>query len=282
MGLTPRFTVVIVAHSRPEYLLRAFGAIRSLDAFRSLEGIIVSVDDAPATGAHCAAVADGWAGIVNCSVPARVARIPRRAGIVGNSVLALKAGFDSGAEYVLYVEEDAVLSPDAIEICEWMVRQGDQYLAYALSRGNVPGGHHPGKFSENNVHPCPYAWVLSRKQWPWVLQHWCQKTYTPVGWSFAMTYNARMSGKSRFLAPHLARVKNIGRYGTNGGEEEFQVLDSIPASDGAYHGPYEVTNRITEADCSAVDEWMRSEIDQTPNLQVDGWLTFGRPPELGR
>lgn len=277
------FSIAVVAYKRPGYLKQSLDAIARLDGFSPrVKSVVVSVDDAPGLGKESAALADSW--LSGLSTPSTLlCRQPRRRGIVGNSVLALKAAFDLGAEVVVYVEDDAVLSPDSLKVCEWMLEQSPgRYLAYGLSRGNRGEDRSPGLFGELHVLPCPYAWMVRREEWPWILYHWCRKTYTPVGWSWALTYNARMMGKARFLAPHLARVKNIGRDdGTNGGWQEFLELDRIPASDGSYSGDYELQEIASDECARHVSKWMLSEVEKTPHLLVDPWLGFGRPEELG-
>lgn len=277
------FSIAVVAYRRPAYLSQALTAISNLDGFDSrVEHVLVSVDDADGLGKDSAAVAKEWVSRLNVPISG-VCHQPTRRGIVGNSVLALKAAFDAGAENVLYVEDDAVLSRDALKVCEWMLQQSPgRYLAYGLSRGSHPEKDNlPGLFSETHVHPCPYAWCIRREEWPFVLHHWCRKTYTPVGWSFAMTYNARMHGKARFLAPHLARVKYIGRDdGTNGSWREFLTLDQIPASDGTYSDSYGIVDLVSDDKARAVDDWMLSEVNKEPRMLTDGWLGFGRPKEL--
>ncbi len=277
-----KFSLAVVAYRRPEYLAQSLAAIRHMHGLDELEHVIISVDDAPGLGAGCVQLADSWIRTLPISFGTVIQQRTRR-GIVGNSVLALKTAFDMGAQNVIYVEDDAVLSPDALRVCAWMVRQDPgRYLIYGLSRGTRGSDSSQDLFSEQNVHPCPYAWMVRREEWPWILHHWCRKTYSPVGWSFAMTYNARMQGKARFLAPHLSRVRYIGRdNGTNGGVPEYEELARLPSSDGSYSGPYGVVDLVSDEKAREVDTWMVSEIEHAQHLLTDGWLGFGRPEELG-
>lgn len=280
----PKLTVAVVLYKRPGYSRETLDALSGCQGFDSIvDKVFISIDDALNQG-ETLRVAESWARGVE--KPVEIIRQRRRNGIVGNSILALKAGFDSGSERVLYVEDDAVLSPDGLILADYMSKlDPEKYLACGLSRGNKPHeSKEPWALVENNVHPCPYAWTIHRQQWDFVLKNWCNKHYQPCGWSFAMTFNARMENKAFFLAPKLARVKNIGREdGTNGDRFVWdESLRDIPFSDGSYDGQFEIVEKISHMEAGAIgDAWMQSEISREPSAKFDNWLGFGRPEQLG-
>lgn len=275
-------SLAIIGYKRPEYLQQVLDSIAACDGFNKISDIVVSIDDGPCRGPISGEVAERW--LDGISIPNVLIKQPFRRGIVGNSVLAIKESFDRGAKNVLYVEDDGLLSPDALAVAEWLsIQDHDKYLAYGLGEGSGDVVHPPSAMGEKNHLPCPYAWLCPLPNWEFILRNWCCKEFHPCGWSWSMTHAARLANRSRFLAPMLSRVKNIGRdNGTNGDYRHWEaVLRDVPVSDGAYRGNYEVVRPVTDAEVCEVSDWMRWEIDKNQGQKFDGWLGFGRPQELG-
>lgn len=286
-----KITVAFVAYDRPKYVEEALTSLARCEGFMGhVDRVVASVDDSATNfeSRRCADVIARWAHRYSGPGYPYVTTLhqPKRRGIVGNTVLALKAAFDGGAETVLMMEDDAVLAQDAVYLSRWFSRQDhDRYLLYGMSTGNpnlwVEGAER--RMIELNLHPCPFAYVVHKSRWPFILENWCCKTYHPCGWSWSLTYAARMAGRATFMAPHLPRVVNIGREkGTNESPETWdRVHKDVPLHASTYRGPYDLVGEIGPGEASMVDGWMRPEIDKEESQKFDGWLGFGRPEELG-
>lgn len=282
-----KITVALIAYNRPSYLKEALTALENCRGFQQIvDRVVCSVDDAPGQGTRCYHHLKRWEksrrGILEVVVDGQ----PHKRGIVGNTVLAMKRAFDLGAENVLMLEDDAVLKPDALLLAEWFCSlEANDVLAFSLAahgdKGGVRQDEYPASISEYNLITCPFGYVVNKRHWEFLKKIWCNKNYHPCGWSWSMTYAARLHG-FKFMAPWLSRCENIGREaGTNETPETWDATQrGMKFSDGTYTGDYRIIRTISDDETRKIDDWMRDEIDQTPAKLYDGWLGFGRPKEL--
>ncbi len=286
-----RITVALIAYKRPGYLKRAVQALVNCQGYENtVSEVVCSVDDVTGAGTCCYEELCGAmsSGPVDDGPLWSVNGQRSRRGIVGNTILAMKMCFDRGAENVLMLEDDAVLKPDALRLCEWFCdQQFEDVLGFSLAahgdKGGVKLNEHPGSIAEYNFLTCPFAYVVQRKHWPFLLKNWCCKDYHPCGWSWSMTYAARFASL-RFMSPWLSRCENIGREdGTNESPTSWDLSQKgHNFSDGSYCGPYEIVKRLTPRELKEADDWMQTEIDKPQGAKYDGWLNFGCPAEIAR
>ena len=282
-------TIALVAYRRPFYLKKVMEAIEGCQEFStSVDRIVCSVDEASNRGQGCYKMLSEW----NPGRPVQVLGHGKRRGIVGNTILAMKEAFDVGSQNVLMLEDDAVLSPDALRISRWFC-EGDlpTILAFGLSAhmdSTEDDRFDAGAVWEYNFLPCPFAYVVKLEHWPFLLKNWCCKNFHPCGWSWSMTFAARKAGL-RYLAPRLSRCKNIGReLGEN--ESEASWLKSQTGhcySNGDYQGKYSVRKTLSDEDARTMeDPWMQAELRQDAKQlwpsgdDWPGWLGFGCPKEI--
>lgn len=278
-------TVAVVGFRRPDYLSQVIESLVACEGFyEDVSHVVISIDDSLGEGSRSLHRSKSWQEKLPSST---VIAQQRRNGIVGNTILAMKAAFDSGAETVFMLEDDGLLSPDALRLVKWYEGLDDDYLAFGLGLNRTEPSDHPGHILEMNQLPCPYAYVVKRREWPFLLKNWCTKEYHPAGWSWSITYQARFLGR-KFIAPKLSRVFNIGRNaGTNAGADYWDnVLSRIVKSDGVYRGEYDIVEKIDEAKAHEVSDWMINEMRQLPEQrwpsgdEWPGWLGFGCPEEI--
>jgi hypothetical protein len=252
-----------------------------------VDEVVCFVDHAPAQGAMCLNQLYRWkSSFENMGPSIGIYPQQTRRGIIGNTILAMKEAFDGGAENVLMLEDDAVLKPDALRLANWFCEtQNDDFLAFSLAAHDAKGGikadERPESIAEYNLLTCPFAYVVRKQHWPFLLKNWCCKDYHPCGWSWSMTYAARFEGL-KFMAPWLSRCENIGReMGTNESPESWDKTQTgITFSDGSYRGKYALIRPIDEETVRRVDEWMLNEINKVQAAKADGWLGLGCPPEI--
>lgn len=278
-----KLTIVLVAYNRPLYLEQSSKALMECQGFRELvDSIHCSVDDCTGRGTMCYHQLKRLAHI---NVPFTVNGHIGRKGIVGNTILGMKYAFEHGAENVLMLEDDAVLMPDALRLASWMCDQDTSgVLTMSLAaHGDEKCGPKPSEDPSlvgiYNFITCPFAYIVKREHWPFILKNWCCKEYHPCGWSWSLSYAGRMAGMSHF-GPMLSRCRNIGREsGTNETPETWDRLQTgHNFSDGAYQGDYGLVQ--ISKDMRAMDEWMLNEVNKVPEQRYDRWVGFGKPKEL--
>ena len=276
-------TITLIVHDRPVYTAKAISALAEalLKPNESVfDLLIMSVD--PGCG-EVAEVCDRAAqaltesGVIECAV---YLNAPRQSAsptdaVAENELLALSRAFDEhGSEYNLSLEDDAALTPDAALLADWFYRGHggplSDYLLMAMcnhrdfGRGKNPGDvpDDPSYIAEAAHIAAPFAWCLSRWQWPFVRDSWNKKVVNPSGWDWSLSYAMRLA-KKRSLHPILSRCKNIGREG--GVHESVESFDQsqggLVYSNGTYEGNYKIVVRVPDSELQRLEPWMLSELN---------------------
>lgn len=131
-------------------------------------------------------------------------------GVRVNPHTLLKRAFTSGYTQVVYLEDDLLISPDAIEMCNWYFKRPEKnkHLCFNLynhdsDENNVNEIHTSGKFSA-------LGFAITQYQW--------KKFFDPSwfmhksGWDFSFT-GIIESGRATNMLPALSRTHHIGRFG---------------------------------------------------------------------
>jgi hypothetical protein len=197
-----------------------------------------------------------------------------RLGVAGNPFRAYRSVFDGlGAQFNLAIEDDAVLSPDAIELALWFYsRHGDRDSRYTFlnlcdhynyrGEGRNKGGvaHDPALLGETACISSPFAWCFTRHQWSFIKKSWNKNSRSIRGWDWSLRFAMRMEGRVS-LTPVVSRCQNIGRLdGTYETGETFYVQQGLSYSDGSYQGDFGLVNPITEQEARILERWMIPEI----------------------
>lgn len=141
-----------------------------------------------------------------------------RLGVDLNTFVSYMVPFNNGATAVLHIEDDIILSPDAVELCNW-------YLDNPLSSGPDEAGLclcNKGEENNpdlpNNVMSLGSTWIgltgqgycITYPQWKdfasqnfWVHK----KHYGGRSWDWAITH-AAIDHKKRILRPRLSRSQH--------------------------------------------------------------------------
>jgi hypothetical protein len=207
-----------------------------------------------------------------------VAAVDHR-GCDANTLRAIQQAFAYGSDFNLHIEDDTVLSPDALDLCDWFYRlpERDDYVLLNLLAHSKPCRHCDGNFRIVPDDLCPYCrpldvlessrfnswgWAITRGMWEkWLLPEWNAKNRThPMGWDWSVGLTIQRHGL-KTLHPALSRVKNIGR--ENGTYETPEHWDSwakgLVASPGGFGKDFRITDRIQTM--PPVDGWVTEEIE---------------------
>jgi len=148
----------------------------------------------------------------------------------------------SGADAVLAVEDDCVLSPDALLLCDWfLAHHADEYLFLNLGHAETEwsAAGKENDLVERTRITSPWAWCFTRTAWESVIRpSWQCKTLPPRGWDWSLSY-LMAQRHLKALVPVLPRAFNTGReLGANGGADVYdRTLGRMPWSDGTWSDP---------------------------------------------
>lgn len=275
--------VSLVAYNRPDYTAQAINGVANAlltcnEVGRPYDLFAISIDPSPrlkVVEAICIEMASilSEGGVVDCKVYRNVVKM----GVGGNHFIAQQRAYEEhGADHNVLIEDDAVVTPDALVLADWFFEKYGHPLSdylllgmcnhrdFGTPRANMPD--HPQYLAEALHIPSPFAFAMSNHQWPFVKATWHMKKKYPVGWDWSLSMAMRMS-RRKCLHPVLSRCKNIGREdGTNETPATFdQTQVGIRYSPGDYLGPYEVAARMEDSQLLRPDPWMVAELEDMWN-----------------
>lgn len=207
-------------------------------------------------------------------VPTYDSPAPNNRGCDANTFLSIQRAFDHGSDFNVHVEDDTVLSPDALALADWFLAhpERDNYVLLNLfSRSTTC--ERPFDVVES-ARFTSWGWAITREKWETIIKpEWNQKnTIHPMGWDWSVGFTIQKHGL-KTLHPVLSRVKNIGReggtYETPDHHDEWtKGLVQADSPDRSVHlSPerrrrftyeYEISGRIAEM--PPVDQWVTDEI----------------------
>jgi len=140
----------------------------------------------------------------------------------------LDQAFSEGAEMALYVEDDAILAPDAFLMCEYakrhsqwmnehMEEHGEQVLGCCLYHETIPAqykaeGREPDPtllHLSNGLNTCGGTAFLREPYLKFLSPNWNSKQVEPKGFDYSAHYQMYLSGLF-MLWPDFSRSMNIG------------------------------------------------------------------------
>lgn len=150
-----------------------------------------------------------------------------------NQFVTMWGAISEGAEAILFVEDDVILSPDAVRLCNWYLGQTD-FLDTASNSGlclctKLSDFDRPVEVSTTETWQghVGQGYCFTRAMWFdfvkrnfWVYHDW----FGGDGWDWALAHMALHLNK-KMLRPRLSRSKHIGVYGVHGNNVE--VFPSI-------------------------------------------------------
>lgn len=221
--------IALVAHNRPDYLrqvLQCLAAAKGIEQYKLFCGIDPGCEEVEEI---CREV-----DFVDCEVVVN----PARFGINYNNRRIIQHAFSKGAGLVVVVEDDILLSPDALPLCDWFYRweNRDGFLLMTLFAGD--SSLQAPLRVEQRRHFCPWGWCITKKKYEeWVQGGWMCDVR---GWDFSINCLIEREPSLKVLTPTLSRARNIGRFGVNETPDHHDATFSRAVySDGSYTGPFE-------------------------------------------
>ncbi len=174
--------------------------------------------------------------------------------------------FKNGIEFNVALEDDAVLSPDALEFAEWFYALPNRSEYVYCSLGDPH--YRTERALENeyrDVHECrsiyTSAWCFTKFEWAWMREWWNRHLRTQVGWDWSLAYAMETHNK-RSLYPLVSRAKNIGRVGVHSYPEFFD--EKIAPARGSDGRPLPFDMAVTyRMGSETLPNWITEELKAT-------------------
>lgn len=143
---------------------------------------------------------------------------------------------------MVLLEDDLILAPDALDLCQWHLEQPNYRDYMALCLFNHSRGKEDGNEICESRHFSPLGWVITRERWLEIRDRWmCDLT----GWDYSMNKILRdMSLKT--LCPSLSRTTHIGKEGEHMRPEEHDKLFARHAASDGSQRDYRVNLKVKE------------------------------------
>jgi len=194
-------TITIAAYRRPEYLQQVLESLTEAERYCpefKPDHIIIGIDSGTGLEVH----AD--------ESDIEVIYWPEHLGVNEHPRRLLQYAFmELGSDFNLHLEDDTVLSPDALRLAMWFQRTPTPAITLSL--------YSPSKaVAENEVVRYrqdfgAWGWCCTRAVWLRLLApYWNYKRDLPIGWDWSISKLMAEKGL-RAIEPALSRVRNIGR-----------------------------------------------------------------------
>jgi hypothetical protein len=246
-------TITILAYNRPEYLKQCIAALRKCRGIENYS--VVLCNDGGAGARPYGGTCDDMT-VIQCE---------DNHGIDWHNAWCFDAMFQGGStDFNVAVEDDCILSPDALELATWFYEdlQRDKYLFCSLGKNSKDplDATVPEKLDEYPGLASPHAWCFTRSAWDQMRPSWNSKTETPTGWDWSLAMEMYLHGW-KALAPQLARALNIGRQGVHSHPEWFDAnMVGQVVSDGSYQGSFIIDTKLPYDWSVNKPAWMSAEI----------------------
>jgi len=203
-------TVTMTAYRRPKYTLQV---LQSLQACAVPDGVRLSCFIGLEPGVQATKrVANQFA--ASADFPVYVLPRKKRLGLNRNTQDVLTHAYHAGEASLLHIEDDTVLSPDALLYYTWALRtHGRRKDVFSIAGYNKPKKQPAfDAVGEREWFTC-WGWAVTRERWKEILQNWDLSNPR----SFAWPVNRKIRKGRLEIYPELSRVQNIGyEKGENG------------------------------------------------------------------
>lgn len=163
----------------------------------------------------------------------------RRHGPELNTFIAHWSAINDGADAVLYMDDDMLLSPDAIELCDWYLAHNEFHdpehnAGICLCSRNPNDPSRPNSVSPNDTWQgmVGQGYCYTRAQWFNFVKRnfWVHRPhFGGDGYDWALGHSA-VDLKKTILRPRLSRSRHMGREGFHGGGDGAVFPDVISTS----------------------------------------------------
>jgi hypothetical protein len=215
-------TITLVAYNRLHYLEQTIECLKknNLDGYTLFLG--VEPED-EAVIAYCRSLD---------FMPINLTINPETLGVAWNPKATISRAFDAGSQFNVALEDDLLLSPDALDLANWFFGiPNSDFFSINLCNYRSDSAF-PAEVDETD-HFIPLGWAASQTVWRTEIEpSWmCDSR----GWDFSLNKILEDRKDRKLLQPRLARSNHNGRDGGKHCTAEFhdRVFQNLPISDGS-------------------------------------------------
>jgi hypothetical protein len=207
-------TITFPVGYRPNYLIKFLDTLRR----QNLEGyeIFCSVEKSP----ECIKVLEESGIEMNIIFKPDSTGAKSHSGARANMYNALSSAFEAGSDFNLHLEDDFLLSPDAVDLANWYYNNyKDKPLTY-MSYGMF--GFNPRGDDYNALEEVDFfeglGWAVFKENWEacyrdsWWDESLAKKYYNAYGWDWNIQAYFR-DHKCKAIRPLINRTQHNGRIG---------------------------------------------------------------------
>lgn len=218
-----KLAMAMTACNRPEYLNHVLVSLannKNLDQYTLNFGVEPGNAE---VAAICGSVK--WMNSVSVVNPVRF-------GVRKNPYEMLKRVFDSGADGVLYLEDDVELATDAVALANWYwaLPNNNDYLCLNLYNHDSVATNDPDTVIVSDKFSALGIGITKHQWYSWFEPSWWKD---PRGWDFCFTELIAKGLKT--LQPKQSRSHHIGRFG--GVHYRANMHDHLYVHNHMYVGP---------------------------------------------
>lgn len=220
-------TITMPVYRRPQYMRRALEAIKTCDPKDYV--LFVGVEPGcPETSKMASEISFMRRVIINNK---------KILGVAGNAKSLLDTVFSWGSSFNVHVEEDVVVTPDALALADWYSSIQDRYAVLGL----VNYFSNPDRPIDvlDTHYFAPIGWCIKRTMWESLIgPEWLNDSR---GYDFSIA-NTIDRTKTRTLHPMLSRSTHIGRDGGVHCSKEYhdKTFGNLALSTGTHRSGFRI------------------------------------------
>ena len=209
----PVNTITMICWKRPAYLREAIASLER----NNLSGISrILIGAEPFDNPEMTALLDALEKRTLWGTPVCVTRNPRLLGCDTNGFQTINRAFEAGSTFNIHVEEDVILSHDAIQFA--LDNKPNMILPECMAmclhnHNTLPGAltHAVQSILEFN----PYGWACTAEQWSFLKREWFTNRWFfeggGRGWDWSVNWHCAKAKVKTTLMPMVSRATTIGR-----------------------------------------------------------------------
>jgi len=204
-------TITLVCKDRPDYTQKVLNTLKEQNKKLNDYKLYINIDSG------CKEVVDICKKIDFIETDIKIfksgeSNIRKRIDL--NTYDVMERTFNDGSDFNLYLEDDVIMSPDALDIMNWYIEQNLTDIA-TLCLCNLWDRTNP---DENLIYGvrcfCGWGFITNKLQFE---KYFKPAWLTKPSWDKAVANHIRTFEKVYNLVPQLSRTSNIGEKGTDNG-----------------------------------------------------------------
>lgn len=208
-------TITLCAYRRPDYLSQVLDSLQVARVFApeyEISRVVIGIDGGGEESVREIAERNAE----RSPFKTEVISWPRHLGVSEHPRRLLQYAYtELNSEFNLHLEDDTVLSPDALRLCAWYEQQitSGERSFHLLCLHSLSRSYDRADCVRLRHDFGAWGWAADHMQWwNWLAPYWNHRREEPLGFDWSLTDTIQQRGL-KVVSPVLSRVRNIGREG---------------------------------------------------------------------